>query len=457
VKTGSITKFGTFISQHKLAAILTIGIIIRLILMPITAHPFDVYAWYNLSQSIVSDGFTSLQIFPPYHIMLVSSAYLYSWLSTFLPTGTIAMSTLPSALDFYPTLNVLYVPGLLFNFVVKIPFLVSDVLVAFLLYKIVGEFFGGKGLAEKAVLLWFLNPMLIWISAGWGMWDTLPVLFSLAAFYLLLRGKFEFSAICLSIGVALKFYPLLFLVPIVFYLLKTSAVKARLRNSLRFFGVFAAVMMVLILPYIHLLPNFFLGFIFPNSAGVATAVADPIVNPIGFGLSYWSVYLLNRFASISLTADIIYALSIFSITLVLTSLLLVYRKTSKLTFKKPFLDLNLAMFLTLAALFLFFRFICEQWFVWILPFLIILYIAGRVKGIHYWMVTLAALFYAIINCPLPFFFLSLTPWIGHGLVGMGQVSLSAELVRIVMLVMIGCLFSSLLLYISYRSWDKKYR
>ena len=60
------------------------------------------------------------------------------------------MASLPSALNFYPSFNIQYVPGMLFDFVVKIPFLISDIAIAFLLYKIVVELTHSKGLAEKA-------------------------------------------------------------------------------------------------------------------------------------------------------------------------------------------------------------------------------------------------------------------------------------------------------------------
>ena len=83
--------------------------------MPISAHPFDMYVWYNLSGSILEKWPVFLQGFPPlwYHYFMVPVAYGYSWLSSFLPSGTIAMSSLPSALDFYPSYSVAVVPGLL--------------------------------------------------------------------------------------------------------------------------------------------------------------------------------------------------------------------------------------------------------------------------------------------------------------------------------------------------------
>jgi hypothetical protein len=375
---------------------------------------------------------------------MVPIAYLYDWLSGIIPTGTIAMSSLPSALNFYPEFNVLYVPGLLFDFVVKIPFLISDILVALLLYKTVEAIMGNKGVAEKAALLWFLNPMVIWISAGWGMWDTLPVLFSLACFYFLaVKKKFALSAVCLSLGVAAKLYPLLFLVPIGFYLLKVSDPK-RLKNSIRFYGVFALASALLFLPYFSSITGF-AGTVLPIQAAVNNAVADPIVHPVGFGLTFWSIFLLNRFVSIPVTADFVTFLSFFSVALMASSLLFVYWKTSKLNFKKPALDLMVAFLLPLVAFFVSYRIICEQWFIWVLPPLILLCVSGLLRRVHYWLLSFMALAYAVLNCPLPFFFLPLATWFGNSLLGMVHAALSVEPVRIGLLVSISWSFSILLI------------
>ena len=138
----TISKIRSTIAKNKLASILAIGIAVRLVLMPISAHPFDVYAWYASSLSLVKNGPFTLQSFPPlwYHYMMIPIAYGYNWLSGILSWGgAIPMTSIPSALNFYPDFNVLYVPGMLFDTLVKIPFLISDIAITFLLYKIVEE------------------------------------------------------------------------------------------------------------------------------------------------------------------------------------------------------------------------------------------------------------------------------------------------------------------------------
>jgi hypothetical protein len=416
--------------------------------MPISAHPFDVYVWYNISMSILKNGPFTLQAFPPlwYHYMMIPIAYSYSWLAGIFSTRAIPMASLPSALNFYPSFNVQYVPGMLFNFVVKIPFLISDVAIAFLLYKIVEELTHSKGLAEKAAFLWFLNPFVIWISAGWGMWDTLPALFSLVAFFFLLRKKYALSAVFLSLGVASKLYPALFLVPIAIYLLKSSPVGDKWKNCLKFFSVFTAATVLLFLPYLGKIESFFAGY-FVSSPAASGAVANQINNPVAFGLSYWALYMLNRLLNLPVTAGFISFVSTASIVLVAVGLGLAYWKTSKMTFQKPAYDLAFVMLLPVVALFLSYRIICEQFFVWAIPFLVILCVGGRVKEAFYWAASIVALLYAVLNCPLPFFFLPLAPRYTNILLDMVHAIWAVEPIRIVSLAVLGCVFSILLVFI----------
>lgn len=449
MRTLSLTQFREFVSEHKLACILAVGIVARVLLMPFTAHPFDVYCWYSTSMGIIHNGPWSVLVFPPLwgHYMMIPIAYTYDWLTKIFPSwaGAIPMTSFPPELNFYPSYNIQYVPGLLFNTIVKIPFLISDILVTLLLYKTVEEITNNKGLAQKAALFWFLNPFLIWISAGWGMWDTLPVLFSLAAFFFLLKKRLAFSAVCLSLGVAVKLYPALFLVPIAFYFLKTSPAGERLKNGAKFYSVFALSSVLLFLPYLGAAVNFFTSFFVVSSANITATVVNPVVEPLGFGLTYWSLYLLNRLFNLPVSAGFVSIMSVLSAVMATVFLIVVYWKTSKLTFQKPAFDLGAAMLFSVLALFLSYRIICEQWFVWALPFLIILCVGGRVKEGFYWGASLVALLYSVLNCPLPFFFLPLAPRFGNDLLYVVYTIWTVEPIRIVLLAILGCAFSAIIL------------
>jgi len=442
-----IPKIRESISKHKLASILVVGIIVRVILMPISAHPFDMDVWYAAALSVVKNGPLSIQSFPPVegYILIIPIAYFYNWIvHTFSIgfLGPISMSSLPKALNFYPTFNLLYVPGFLFDTLVKLPLLLSDVFVTIVLYRVVIGLTNNRGLAEKAAIFWFLNPFLIWISAVWGMWDTLPALFSLLCLYFLLKKRFVYSAVCLSIGVFLKVYPALFLVPIAIFLYKTSSAECKLKNSLKFFSVFSIATLLLFVPYFSKIISVFSGILAPNPV-TSGAVTNPVSNPVGFGLTYWSLYLLNRLINLPVTSAFVSSVSIASIILVIAALGLVYWKTTKLTFAKPVYDLGLALLLPVFALFLSFRIINEQWFVWALPFLVILSVGGRVKGVFYWGASAVSLLYVVLNCPLPFFFLPLAPWFTNALLSLANFILTYDSTRIVLLVASGCVFSVL--------------
>lgn len=441
-------------SKHKLATILVVGILIRVILIPISSHPFDVYAWYQISNNIVENGPFTLQNFPPlwYHYMMVPIAYIYNGLSNLVPGTAIPMSSIPSALNFYPAYNIQYVPGWLFNSVVKTPFLISDILVTILLYKIVKQLTDRKGLAETAALLWFLNPFVIWISAGWGMWDTLPALFSLAAFYFILNKKIALSGVFIALGFACKLYPALFVIPIVAYLLKTSETTQKRKETLTFLAAFFAVSLMLFLPYLGSIQSFFTSFFLPAQQ---TSTFDPISNPVGFGLTYWSLSLLDRFFISVITPQTTSTLSIVSLALTVVFVLVAYLKVTKMNVKKPDSTLVLMMALPVFALFLGYRIVCEQFFVWLIPFLIILCVKGRIKPILFWAASLVALLYATLNCPLPFFFLPLAPWYSGTLVNMANFSLSYEPLRISLLAALGTLFSILLIVMLLQAFTKK--
>ncbi len=441
-----LTSVNIVISKHKLATIIAVGIIVRLLLMPIAAHPYDVYAWYTLSLDSLKNASFNVYNFPPlwYNYMLFPISHLYDWLAKFIPTGTIPMASLPSALNFYPSLNIEYVPGMLFNTVVKLPFLFSDTLIALLLYKIVKESSLNVGLAEKAALLWFLNPFVIWISAGWGMWDTMPAMFSLASFYLLWRKKVTLSAISLSLGVASKLYPLLFIVPAMIYMLKSNSFEEKRKVVPKFLAVFLISSTILFIPYLSLAANFFSSYFIANPAST-----NPIANPLGFGLTYWSLFLLSRF-TITANTTLTEIVPLVSIALVTICLVLVYWRTSKITFTKPTVDLVTVFILPILMLFLSYRIIPEQWFIWTLPFLVILYAGKKVKGIYYWVASFVALLYAILNCPLPFFFLPLAPWYTKTLLGLVYAFWEIDFQRILLLIFLGTIFSILMLIILFK-------
>ena len=77
------------------------------------------------------------------------------------------------------------------------------------------------------------------------------------------------------------------------------------------------------------------------------------------------------------------------------SVALTFKKIVKMSFKKPEFDIITSMLFLVLALFLSLRSVLEQWFVWAIPFLIILCVVGKVKGRLFWGASILALLYAL--------------------------------------------------------------
>ena len=103
--------------------------------MPFIAHPFDVFAWYRYCSSVLDNGFgfsaLSDWLNPFWPLTLTVVAYLYGGLSAVTGLKAVQVSGLPAVMN--PQYGIQYVPGPLFNVVVKIPMLLSDLAIAFLL------------------------------------------------------------------------------------------------------------------------------------------------------------------------------------------------------------------------------------------------------------------------------------------------------------------------------------
>jgi hypothetical protein len=374
---------------------LLIGLAIRLALLPFIAHPLDMYAWYDGSQRILGNPFHWYSIAMMWWYTLIPIAFVYRFLASIIGVSPTPMNSMPPELDL--TLHGWdYVPLVtdpLFNALVKIPTLLSDAIMALLLFKFVGRD-GDVNRAERAALLWFLNPYLIWISAGWGQFDSLPTLFTFVAYLLALKSRVKLSAVALSISVGYKLYPTLLFLPILVYLWKTNR---SIMTLLRYLLLAVAVTLLLFVPILEVVP----GFTRQTFLGAGTG-------PFGFGLTYWSIALI-----FSIPSELVIGVSLFVLAL---GLGLVYRRTLSLSFLRPEEQLASSMLCPILVFFIAYRIVPEQFIVWILPFMIVLVLENKIRGIYFSAVWSLAFLHSITQLSLPFFMLPTEPWLSPFLV-----------------------------------------
>ncbi|MDH5461514.1 MAG: hypothetical protein OEZ29_04495 [Candidatus Bathyarchaeota archaeon] len=222
--------------QPKMLTPLIIGAIIRFAIAPLTEHRWDLYIW-RLHQVFVYhyhvNPFWPQNIpkifcwsYPPlwlfilllmYPIFAVVSPTAYPNDISSLwnpPTLNTHWSSLEDMFESYRRFAPPFVPVNLplLDFIIKAPIIVADILIAILLYKMI-KAHSNESNARYAYWAWLLNPFTICISALWGMFDPIPILFVLLALHYFLNQKYGKSALLLGVAISLKMYAIL-LIPI---------------------------------------------------------------------------------------------------------------------------------------------------------------------------------------------------------------------------------------------------
>lgn len=119
-------------------------------------------------------------------------------------------------------------------FVLKLPYLVLDIAIAFLLMK----FFDDKEKKKKVFTIWLFNPFTIVLIYVFGNIDIFPVFLTVASFLLLRKNKPKGAAALLGFAAGFKLYPLLF-VP--FLVLSGKKLKDKIVLGALPFLIFAAI------------------------------------------------------------------------------------------------------------------------------------------------------------------------------------------------------------------------
>ena len=315
-----------------------IGLFLRLILMPFTVHPdiraFDLGAYLISQKGEFLTFYDYLSRLNPENPLLKNykpDFFIYPPLAYLLPA--VFMTLLAPFYDF--TLNNIFLLdmektyqaiGLFKNlFLLKLPYLLFDFLLAFLLYQI---FTRKEG--KTAFKLWMINPLTLYATFAIGQIDIFPTLMVVAALFFAFKDKKIYSALMLGIGGAFKLFPLLFL-PIFALVLENKFWK-----RLKF-------LVTGLMPYLLVVAPYFLFSPMYRHAALLASQSEKMLFmklPLS-GAEYISVFALGYFILLFLA--------------------------SRLTGNKQALwKLGLALML----LFFSITHYHPQWFLWITPFLI---------------------------------------------------------------------------------------
>jgi len=260
----------------RVRTILVLGVVVREAFSFWTGHPFDFEIW-------VRAGYWVARGLSPYAPL--PSAPGVSFANDFGGGLNPAIGYLP----FWPILlaaiyGLFAVVGggnrFVYYFMLKQPIILADVLVAFLLFVYVRR--RNPDLAPKVLALWLFSPFTIIISAIWGTFDSLAMLFVMVA---LLAPAGEARSVWEGIATFVKSIPVLFTIPLSF------SGKNGWRNFAIAFGL--PVLTSLLIIYLA-------GWPVTGQEYTVVATLENTLHVYGFPLSLWGTWVyLNTLNVIS--------------------------------------------------------------------------------------------------------------------------------------------------------------
>lgn len=311
----------------KFWIILVVGLILRLIIAPFTFHP-DIKTPALSSAVVFNTG--TLQFYdqaknlaPGEVLDDLPLSYLISLpfhtIGRFLASGNIELIFLSDHHQLFGN------PQLwLYLFYIKLPLIFFDILLAILLFYLVEEKF-----KKWALIIWLFNPISIWTTTAIGQLDIYPTFFMVLSAFFIKKDRLDLGALSLGLGGAIKSSPLL-LLPFILGISKSWSERFKL--------IILAVIpyLVTVIPYLQ------------STQFRTDALFAPQINKI-------------LYSTISLSGNE----SIY-ITLGITIFLYFFFYTKNRGFD-DYINFSLVGLLLVLA----FTHFHMQWFLWIIPLLII--------------------------------------------------------------------------------------
>ena len=180
------------IHSFKIGHLLLIGLILRLVLMLI-------FQWHPDLNNHIDWGIRFLNLGPKkfYENIFWGVSWPNQPLGTMLLFTFCAISKniifgfinlLNQTFPFFPSFIIPFIEANIHAWMVKLPFIFSDIGLAFLIYKIVQQF---KPASAKIAASFFLfNPVLIYNSTIWGQTDSFLNLLAILGIYLIFKKKY---------------------------------------------------------------------------------------------------------------------------------------------------------------------------------------------------------------------------------------------------------------------------
>lgn len=379
--------------QRLVILILAIGLIVRFIMMPLFIHG-DLAAEYWRAAQVLFNK--SPQFFFKERAVPSSIHIITIWItSIFVPNVKNMFPETGVTMKYYMGLHYAKVwqdflsqPGIYLSvFMFKIPYLIFDLIGA---YAITG-FFKEKKAKIRSFALWMLNPIIIFTGYIWGRYDLILIVLTLLSFLKLYKKKYLLSLIFFGLAVFTK-SSVMTIAP--FYLIYFLCDLKMTRYQI--IAVLAGGAAL------------FLGADFLLNLGFLDVVRG----------NHFQYFMQTNFATFHYTGSEVRRFYVYPALYLLT--LLIYflqttsdTKSSKSNQKPDFMNLIKVILLTYLSYYVL-CFYHEHYFVWFIPFLLIMWDKIKDIGLIFW--TISAVFLYTFMFRAAFLFSKFIPW------GSGQFS-----------------------------------
>ncbi len=238
--------------RHPLMLMLAVGVAVRLVLAPI-ALPYDVDYWALTIRNIqVGEGLYGIEgyFYTPVwgYVLALSGLFQTSFLDLGETTERVAEALFTEDISGYRLSA--SVQSVAFNYMVKLPLIFFDVLLALLVF-ILSKRLMGEEKALKASALTFLCPLSIGVTSFIGMPDTISALFAVLTVVLLIDRRLFLAGATFAVAVWAKFFPAFMIFCLVSYVIVRSEGRRDAMKGVAASAVgFLAMTLALFLPQI---------------------------------------------------------------------------------------------------------------------------------------------------------------------------------------------------------------
>jgi hypothetical protein len=219
-------------------ALLVASIGVQLVLGLFFGHAYDIKIFMATGYLVATDQ--DPYILPDLRAVFNNPAFIGLTSIGYPPPWPLILG-LTYLLTYAPTHNFL-----LYNLAIKIPIIIANICLAYLVRDILEKQGANPGISRKAWLFLLFNPFLFYFTTAWGQFDSLVALLTLASLVLLDKGRLSTSAILLALAIALKPTPIPVILAAIVYLW-----EAPWRRMVRFLLSFSISMFALcVLPFL---------------------------------------------------------------------------------------------------------------------------------------------------------------------------------------------------------------